>query len=258
MNLIKIPALLGLLSLSTQLMATPGVYEINSACLDVGCFSGDNPATRSVEITQRSGTFRLTSDIIVNANDPEAIIVDSISSEQIVTIDLNGFQIRNISFPTSAVSAISILTNNSFVTIKNGSIRSFNDGVNAVRSAVINVENMVFRLMVDDAIQAARGRISDSSFDCNKYGVNAVSLSGTNVGDRLYLENNEFTCLVSPDDQDPVFGMGDTNVCKDNRIMYDAQSSTNFGECLLVGGNICNTAVCTQGRGNNTEIESKE
>jgi|GEM_PF-2370454 len=258
MTLFKNCTLLGLLGLTATLWATPGVYEINSACLNVGCFSGDNPATTTVEITKTSGTFRLTSDILVNSGGPGAIVVDAVSQEQIITIDLNGFQIRTPTFPASNVSAVSVVDNNSFVTIKNGSIRGFSDGINAVRSAVVNVDNMVFRLMKDDAVQAGRGRITNSFFDCNTFGVNAVSSSGSFVGDRLYLENNEFVCLTSPDDQQPVFGMSDTNVCKDNRIMYDAGLSTSFQNCLLVSGNICNGTLCTQNRASSAADENKE
>lgn len=258
MNLFKKCTLLGLLSLSAPLMATPGVYEINSACLDVGCFSGDNPATKTVEISQTSGTFRLTSNIFVNSGDPVAISVEANAQEQIITIDLNGFQILTPTLPASTVNAINVLTNNSFVTIKNGSIRGFQDGVNAVRSASVNVDSMVFRLMSDDAVQAGRGRISNSTFDCNDFGVNAVSLTGTFVGDRLYLENNDFTCIVSPDNQQPTFGMGSTNVCKDNRISYDAGSVTNFGQCLLAGTNVCNGSICSPARNSNGFEADKE
>jgi hypothetical protein len=246
MNLLKKALVFGSLVLSTQVLATPGVYEINSACLDVGCFSGDNPATRTVEITQNSGTFILTSDIFVGLNDPVAIVVDGVNNEQIVTIDLNGFQIRSIGIG-SDVDAIEINDNNSFVTIKNGSIRQFVDGIVATKSAVVHIENMVFRIMRDDAVVAGRGRIVNSVFDCNRWGVNALNADSTFVGDRLYLENNDFSCLVSPDDQDPVFSMGATNICKDNRINYDAGNSTNFEACLLVGSNICNGSICTQG-----------
>ena len=133
------------------------------------------------------------------------------------------------------------------MTIKNGSIRSFDVGIDAVRSAFINVDNMVFRIMVEDAIRAGRGRITNNSFDCNNFGIWALDTSGTFTGDRLYLENNDFTCINSPDDQDPAFSFGATNVCKDNRINYDAGGSTNFGECLLIGTNVCNGVVCAQG-----------
>jgi len=256
MNLFKKVSLLGLLSLSSQVLATPGVYEINSACLDVGCFSGDDPTTRTVEITQRGGTFRLTSDIFVGLNDPVAIIIDSNLDESMITLDLNGFSIRHSS--NSDVDAIEVNTNNSVVTIKNGSIRGFLDGIVAVRSAVVNIENMAFRIMRDDAIVAGRGRIINNVFDCNRWGINALNLSGTFVGDRLYLENNDFTCLVSPDDQDPVFSMGATNICKDNRIHYDAGVSTNFESCTLVGDNFCNGSICVQGNAINSPAESKE
>ncbi len=258
MNLLKKVTLFGLMALSSQVLATPGVYEINSACLDVGCFSGDDPATRTVEITQRGGTFRLTSDIFVDDPSQDAIEVDRISGLQIITIDLNGFQIRTNDIPASTASGISILKNNTFVTIKNGSITSFNDGIRAVRSAVVNVDNMVFRLMKDDAIQAGRGRITNNSFDCNDYGVNATNLSGTLVGDRLYLENNDFTCISSPDDQQPIFGFANTNICKDNRIQYDAGSNTDFQACLLVGTNVCNGSVCIQGSSIDAVDEIKE
>ena len=256
MNFFKKLSVASLLTLSLPVLATPGVYEINSACLDVGCFSGDDPATRTVEITQRGGTFRLTSDIFVGINDPVAIVVDNPNNEQIITIDLNGFQIRSIG-PGSSVDAIEINGNNSVVTVKNGSIRAFVDGIVVLGSSVLTVENMTFRIMRDDAIVASRGRITNNVFDCNRWGINATSVSGF-VGDRLYLENNDFTCLVSPDDQDPVFSMGATNICKDNRINYDAGATTNFEACLLVGTNVCNGSICTQGNAIDAINEAKE
>ncbi len=256
MNFFKKISVVSLLTLSLKVLATPGVYEINSACLDVGCFSGDDPATRTVEITQRSGTFRLTSDIFVGLNDQVAIIIDANTDESMITLDLNGFSIRHSA--NASVDAIEINDNNSIVTIKNGSIRGFLDGIVAVRSAVVNVENMAFRLMRDDAIVAGRGRILNNVFDCNRWGINAVGSSNDFVGDRLYLENNDFTCLVSPDDQDPVFSMGSTNICKDNRIHYDVGASTNFESCTLVGDNVCNGSLCTSARNTVDVNEDKE
>ncbi len=255
MKLFKKLSVLSLLTVAVQVDATPGVYEINSACLDVGCFVGDNPATRTVEITQRSGTYRLTSDIFVGLNDPDAIVVDAGGTPQAITIDLNGFQMRHDS--SQGVDAISIAGANTFVTIKNGSITGFNDGIIADLGATVRVEDMVFRLMGEDAVQIYSGKVLNSHFDCNTYGVYAISSTSTTIeSDRLYLEGNTFSCGVTSTDQ-PIFSFGATNTCKDNIITYDANVNTNFEACRLVGTNVCDGIECTQGT-RSAESSNKE
>ncbi len=245
MKLIKKTALLGLLTMAAHVYATPGVYEINQACLDVGCFGGDNPATRTVEITQRSGTYRLTSDIFVGLNDPDAIVVDAGGTPQAITIDLNGFQLRHQS--SQAVDAITIAGANTFVTIKNGSITGFDNGIIGALGSTVTVKDMLFRLMNEDAVEIYSGKVLNSHFDCNTYGVYAINSTSTTIeSDRLYLEGNTFSCGVTSSDQ-PIFSFGPTNTCKDNIITYDANTNTNFEACRLVGTNVCDGLACTQG-----------
>jgi len=256
MNIIKHTLLLTGMIMGGSALAAPGHYEINQACLDVGCFIGDDPSTRTVEITLRSGTFVLTSDIFVGLNDPKAIAIDNSSGlRQAITLDLNGFQIRHESGQT--VDAISVAGNNSFVTIKNGSITGFNNGIESTQGPTLHVENMLFRLMDDDAIEIAAGKVINNHFDCNDYGVFALDQTATLEGDRVWLEGNVFSCGISSADR-PVFSFGANNVCKDNMITYDANINTNFGSCRLVGTNICDGLVCTQGNFAEDETAVKE
>ena len=256
MNIVKHTLLLTGFFIAGTTLATPGQYEINQACLDVGCFSGDNPATRTVEITQRSGTFVLTSDIFVGLNDPKAIAIDNSSGfRQAITLDLNGFQIRHESGQT--VDAISVAGSNSFVTIKNSSITGFYNGIESTQGPTLHVENMLFRLMNDDAIEIAAGKVINNHFDCNDYGVYALNETATLEGDRVWLEGNIFSCGLSSADR-PVFSFGANNVCKDNMITYDANTSTNFGSCRLVGTNVCDGLVCSQGSFAEDETAAKE
>lgn len=67
--------------------AGDGVREIHSACINQGCFAGDDPGY-PVELSE-PGSYRLTSNIEVNQN-TTAISIESDD----VNLDLNGFAIR--------------------------------------------------------------------------------------------------------------------------------------------------------------------
>lgn len=223
-------------------MAAPGQYQINQACLDVGCFSGDNPATKTVEISQNAGTFVLTSDITFTDSDNgiPAILVNHATNRSAVVIDLNGYQIRHNGIATSATHGIVIQGQNSVVTVKNGKIAAFYDGIRAEGGATLIAENLVLRINRDDAISAGIGIIRDSVFDANEYGVNALNSGGGVAGDRLFLDSNLF--IDDTAQQDPAYGFANSNYCKDNVIAYN--EANYFHACTLSGDNLCDNAIC--------------
>jgi len=226
--------------------ANPGQYQINQACLDVGCFSGDNPATQTVEIGQVSGTFVLTSDLMLDNGDngSPAILVDRVNNDSGVTIDLNGYAIRHSGIADGSTNGIEITGQNSVVTIKNGHIVAFNDGIQSEAGVSVVVENMVFRINRDDAIQVGLGIIRNNVFDANDYGVNSLNGNGSVAGDRVLLDSNLF--IDDAGAQDAVFGFSGTNYCKDNVIGY--VDAGQLGLCNLSGANLCDSALCNANR----------
>ncbi len=69
-------------------LASTGALEINQACVEVGCFPGDNPGL-PVEITM-PGKFILTSNL--ETSDPNVATI--IISANNVRLDLNGFTLK--------------------------------------------------------------------------------------------------------------------------------------------------------------------
>ena len=233
------------LCLSWTVSFAQGVFEINAACIDTGCFVGDNPATDTIEITGDSGLYRLTSDLDFNTNNVPAILVDPTDVQGVFTIDLNGYTIEFNGVATAGDNAIEIIDNNTIVTIKNGSITRFNDGIVATGGSTVIVENMVFRIMNDDAILASSGTIRNNVFDGNGFGIFSPNPGGSVLPDRLYIEGNLF--LDDDASQDPVASLANTNYCKDNVIAYGGFSS-NLDACTLSGTNLCDNAPCTTAR----------
>ncbi|MCB1582928.1 MAG: hypothetical protein R3E90_01315 [Marinicella sp.] len=244
-----------LLAMTSSLaFATPGQYQINQACAEVGCFAGDDPNTSTIEISQSAGTFILTSNLTVSTNGAPAILVDAgniLGSG--VTIDLNGFQIRHSAVADSLTNGIEVIGQNSVVTIKNGKIQAFNDNILAGDGASVVVENMVLRIARDDAIQASIGIIRNNVFDANDFGVNAPG-SVNFSADRLRIENNLF--IDDAANQNVAYSLGNTNYCKDNVIAY-AEPDDAFSLCTLVGENLCDNALCTTSQ-TTSQDEAKE
>lgn len=255
MKFIQFAFVIFLSAAAFNIHANPGQYQINQACLSVGCFPGDNPATKTVEITQSSGTFVLTSSLTFTASDNgnPAIIVNHVTNHSAITIDLNGYEIRHDGVADSSTNGIVIQGQNSTVTVKNGKVAAFNDGIQVQDTATLVVENMVFRINRDDAVQSGKGIIRNSVFDANRFGVFAVDATGNESGDRLYLKDNLF--LDDSGEQDAFFGFANSNYCKDNVIAYE--DTGEMGACTLSGSNLCDTSACSSGN-NIHQTESKE
>ncbi len=244
-------------AITFSVSANPGQYQINQACIDVGCFSGDNPATTTIEISQSAGTFVLTSNLTMSDSDNGSpmILVSSPTNNSAIVIDLNGFQIKHNGIASSTTNGIVIEGKNSVVTVKNGKIAAFHDGINSVLGSTVLVENIVFRINRDDAIQLNRGHIKNSVFANNKYGV--FVQTGPNgpgdeqLGERVYIDSNLF--LDPSGTQDALTSVTSTSYCKDNVLAYD--DATGLGACTLSGDNQCDDMVCAA---NNLQKESKE
>ena len=84
-----------LLACGSVSTASEGVHEINAACIATGCFAGDDPGW-PVRIVN-SGSYRLTSDLVLSDSDGSAIITQEVGGsfpENLdITLDLNGFSI---------------------------------------------------------------------------------------------------------------------------------------------------------------------
>lgn len=80
---------------TTPSPAADGAFEINAACVPLGCFAGDDPGW-PVRIVN-SGSYVLTSNLVLGAGDGTAIISRTAGGTYPdgidVTIDLNGFTI---------------------------------------------------------------------------------------------------------------------------------------------------------------------
>jgi len=120
-----------LLAAATTIHAGPGALEINQACVEEGCFPGDNPGF-PVEINS-SGAYVLTSDVVTPDATTTAI---SIRSEN-VTFDLGGFTIRGTNQCTglsaegcidTSLSGYGIQSSKRNIVVRNGITRGFGFG----------------------------------------------------------------------------------------------------------------------------------
>lgn len=128
--------------------AVDGVYEINQACVPVGCFPGDDPGF-PVEITQ-AGSYRLTSSLMVPDANTTAVLVETSDEFGFVSVDLNGFEIAGPTLcdtltetctPTGVGVGIRVLSGHeTVVNIRNGTVRGM--GSHGVQSRNGLVESM--------------------------------------------------------------------------------------------------------------------
>lgn len=247
----KITLALFLTSFALVSWANPGRYQISQACVEVGCFSGDDPLTKTVEITQSSGTFVLTSNLVFDGSDNgmPAILIDTNALHgSAVTLDLNGFKIFHTGIADAATNGVVVEGQNSEVRIMNGQISAFNDGIQGRSGAGLIIENMVFRINRDDAVSLTRGVIRNNKFHANNYGVFAVNGTGVIATDefnkKIMLVENMFS--DSEAGQKATAGFSSGGYCRDN--VNTIPDNNNFGACTLVGDNICDGAPCSNNR----------
>jgi len=92
---------LGAVAVAGPTSARNGVIEISQVCASVGCFLADGPGFPVTVGT--SGSYRLTSNLVVGDADTSAILVQADD----VSIDLNGFQIRGVAVCTGLGPSLS-------------------------------------------------------------------------------------------------------------------------------------------------------
>jgi len=212
--------------------AVDGVFEINTACVNFGCFPGDSGGF-PVSITQ-SGSYRLTSNL--NTTNASVDMIDINANN--VTLDLNGFEISGpvtctgspVSSCSGTGSGFGIDVNGDQVTIENGSIRGTGD---ACISATLGNDNSRFRDLTltecgGAGIVAASGRIDRIVVSRSEQaGIN--SLIGT-----IYVSNSAF---YANGDWGQIGGFCASNVYQNN-----AQSAQ--AACTDLGINLCNGSTC--------------
>jgi len=240
----------GICLMAAQAFAGDGSYEINAACSEVGCFTGDNPATRTVEIDPaqlgQGGLFRLSSDLeITNGNGIRVL------SNGRITLDLNGYQIICVVSCTSGV----LVDSGSDVEVRNGGIRSFRDGIIQFSGDdTVIVDGVYFSNMLDDAVQFGTGVVRNCVFDSNNFGINAINGSGVLIERNLFRERRDTTV------QDAYFSVSREDACIHNMMTYgDAtfNSPASLGSCNQLSDNHCNSQLCPQGERLSGDEESK-
>ena len=187
---------------SLQLQAADGSYEINQACVAVGCFSGDAPGF-PVSISA-PGKYTLSSDVTVSSGTTTNAIEIQVSR---VDLDLNGHMINGggscTGTPVSSCSgfqggrAVQISGSGVFVVhVHNGTIRGFGDaaligfGVDSGTQFdhLVVTENLFGALLVGDSDKSAI-RIDQCSFTRN--GATALGIAN-NVYADLRITNSVF------------------------------------------------------------------
>lgn len=171
----------------------PGAFEINQACVEVGCFAGD-PKGFPIEINS-PGSFILTSNLQVTDPLESAIRV----STSDVSIDLGGFTVqgpracpgelqpcaREPGAGTLSGAGIAQTGGLSNIRIKNGSVRGFHGWGIAMER-----DSLIFDVHVSDnfvGIGALPGTIIErSTFVKNDFGVDSI---GAMIIDSTFREN---------------------------------------------------------------------
>ncbi len=208
-----------LLFLPQPARAVDGVREIHQSCVAVGCFPSDRPGF-PVEIgALSSGSYRLTSNLVLGTGDPGAIQVDA----PFVTIDLNGFNILGLNDCSGTAGAvrcdvqnatIGIVSRATGTTVRNGGVH----GVGSHGIALIdhaNVESV---------------RVTDASGD------------GIQVGSDSTVRNSRVW---------EVGGDGITGAASAVRVLAAGNHVSQAGDEPIDGavtqadGNLCDGAVCT-------------
>jgi len=256
---ICITLLAGLIA-TTPASAVDGVIEINQAsAIAGGVTSADTPG---FPVTLVAGaSYRLTSDLAVNANDVEAIVdapLDTLySGLGTISLDLNGFSIRCKAYhgsrgetsgcdnPTRNGIAIQYVPN---VTITNGGVTGFYFGIN-IETSGARIErihawnNTGFGISVQQG-----GTITNSVVESNAGGIfgndalitdNVVksnSSDGISTGVRSLVIHN----FVSTNGGAGL-SLGTTTGYRENTI---AENNPNVAGGVNLGNNLCSIVLC--------------
>lgn len=208
-----------LLFLPQPARAVDGVREIHQSCVAVGCFPSDRPGF-PVEIgALSSGSYRLTSNLVLGFDDPGAIQVDA----PFVTIDLNGFNILGLNDCSGTAGAVRCDVQNATIGIVSRATGTTvrNGGVHGVGSHGI--------ALVDHA-HVESVRVTDASGD------------GIQVGSDSTVRNSRVW---------EVGGDGITGAASAVRVLAAGNHVSQAGDEPIDGavtqadGNLCDGAACT-------------
>lgn len=214
-------ALFGLFLIVVAVLAHAGdgVLEINSACVNDGCYSGDEPGF-PVEINQ-SGSFMLTSNLSVNVN-TTAILIQSDD----VTLDLNGF---TISGPVSC-SAMPTTCNTSGIGV----------GIDASDNDNVTIRNGTVRGMGDEGISVRAGQVLDVTVSENA-GTGLILPTEQSRGSRIRAVRNGVHGIFSAGHITNSSALGNSSygifggACSNSRMFYNGDGSS----CVAILPNQC-------------------
>ena len=175
--------LLALVVATVPAGASDGVLEINQACIETGCFPGDDPG---FPVQVGAGSYRLTSDVTTADTDTTAIVISSNRGSS--TLDLGGFTLSgryvcSASPPDCAIgTGTAILSEaGARLVLKNGFIRNFSENGARVSAGTSVIENVVFDNIRVEAILARTGSIIRNNIIRNA-GDNGIRMNLGNQG----------------------------------------------------------------------------
>lgn len=255
--------------------AAEGDFEIDQACVAVGCFPGDSPG---FPVTlANNGNYRLTSDLIVNANtSTDAIYVSAIR----VDFDLGGHIIdaggRCSGTPLTCTGAAARRGINSenpatLIRVRNGIVRG--NGQEGIAVLFATSGSRIEDMVVADNNGAIGVGISSASgtelvaFDRVRCLRNKGSCGRVNTGARLHVTHSEFAygggiglivdggSLVADSHFVGNAGLGlscsgAAEICAIGRNSFFANNGAaanaqyGNGDYRSMGGNVCEDGAC--------------
>lgn len=226
--------------LSQAAVAGGGFYEINEACADVGCFPGDDPGTETVEIDASNGgqshaSYKLTGNLRYTGTNAAIVFRNGGGG----VLDLNGFRILcggTTDCFNNATNGIAMTSNAGSVTVRNGMVSQFRDGIHQEDGASsLVVEDVELFLNRDDGVQMHTGKVRDCVLRDNEFGAFFRNSEG------VLFENN----LIDDRDgsQDPIIdGSGD--VAFGGNVITGGNDDTVIGGVTEIAPNVCGTGPC--------------
>ena len=201
--------------------ASPGVFEINQACVEIGCFEEDTPG---FPVTlSHPGTYILSSDLTVSDPTVGAIVMQTNN----ISLDLNRF---TISGPvvcqgdplTCAPSGPAVGVNGEFfenLRIENGTIQGFSQwglvtGPNGYVNGILSRGNYWI------GINARAGTQVSNSKAVNNQHV-GVSLAGTSIATEIIARGNFTGVAMGCGTNEGCSALLDSNVSQNNLGVYD-------------------------------------
>lgn len=250
--------LIAALLVAGSVPAQDGALEINQACIEDGCFAGDQ-AGFPVWIT-KGGLYRLTSDLVVS-DDRGGIYVRP-GVENRVTIDLNGFSITgpnscsgkpvtSCSGPNSSDGVN--LYSGPVVRVQDGHIAGFEVGVRC--NGACELENLTLAHNARYGASQAYGNndhamvVRNSSFISNGYRGLRTTDEGSMVVGSIFKWNKEAGARVS-------YGVFLNNVVWNNgeksafygtlvsRNTFSRDVADPYDSGVSAGDNACSGTLC--------------